>query len=434
MTQTQAIIIGGGVMGCSIAFELAKKGYAVQVIEKNDAVGAGSTSSSCAVIRTCYSTYQGVAMAYEGLHYWRDWQNHLQTEDERGLARFIPCGISQIIAPDGHWERVKPHYDAIGIPYEVWTPDEARQKMPMWNLGAYYPPTLPDDDAFWREPESEIPGVLYVPGEGYVNDPMLAAHNLRRAAEAFGAQFLLGRQVAAVRRTANHVLGVTLADGQELDAPVVVNAAGPHSFIINRMAGVDGQMAIKTRPLRHEVHFVPSPEGLDFQAVGMVTADNDSGIYFRPEAGNLILVGNSDPPCDPLEWVDDPDRFNRGVTGERWTTQTYRLARRFKDVRIPNQPRGVVDLYDVTDDWIPVYDASDLGGFYMAVGTSGNQFKNAAVAGYAMSELIDRCQNGHDHDRDPVKVTGQYTGLELDLGFYSRNRAVNRDSSFSVLG
>ncbi len=83
---------------------------------------------------------------------------------------------------------------------------------------------------------------------------------------------------------------------------------------------------------------------------------------------------------------------------------------------------------------IPVYDRSDLQGFYMAVGTSGNQFKNAPVVGLMMAALVEACENGHDHDVTPVTLTGAYTGVEFDLGFYSRNRTVNRDSSFTVLG
>ena len=68
----------------------------------------------------------------------------------------------------------------------------------------------------------------------------------------------------------------------------------------------------------------------------------------------------------------------------------------------------LVDLYDVSDDWIPIYDKSALGGFYMAIGSSGNQFKNAPVAGHCMAELIDACEKGHDHDANPLKVKTVY--------------------------
>lgn len=103
-------------------------------------------------------------------------------------------------------------------------------------------------------------------------------------------------------------------------------------------------------------------------------------------------------------------------------------------MRIPTDRRGVVDLNDVSDDWIPIYDRSVLPGFYMAIATSGNQFKNAPVAGHLMAELVERVQSGHDHDSDPVKVTARYTGVQLDAGFYSRLREINPDSSFSVNG
>jgi hypothetical protein len=70
----------------------------------------------------------------------------------------------------------------------------------------------------------------------------------------------------------------------------------------------------------------------------------------------------------------------------------------------------------------------------MAVGTSGNQYKNAPVAGALMAELIEKVEGGQDHDADPVKFVMQHTGWPCDTGFYSRLREINPDSSFSVIG
>ena len=112
----------------------------------------------------------------------------------------------------------------------------------------------------------------------------------------------------------------------------------------------------------------------------------------------------------------------------------HRVAQRIPSLGIPSQAKGVVDLYDVSDDWIPIYDKSDLPGFYMAIGTSGNQFKNAPVAGALMAELVSRCEAGRDHDTDPVQFDLRHTGRAIDVGFYSRNREINPESSFSVLG
>ncbi|UCC71362.1 MAG: FAD-binding oxidoreductase, partial [Gemmatimonadota bacterium] len=184
----------------------------------------------------------------------------------------------------------------------------------------------------------------------------------------------------------------------------------------------------------HEVHYLRRPEGSGMHDSSPFISDEDIGGYCRPEVGGMLMTGSQDPECDPEDWIDDPDNFNRQVTDAQWRSQVYRLALRMPSLRIPNKSKGIADLYDVSDDWMPIYDRSDLGGFYMAVGTSGNQYKNAPMAGLMMAELITACEQGHDHDRDSVHVEGRYTGFTFNVGFYSRNREVNRDSSFTVLG
>jgi sarcosine oxidase subunit beta len=94
----------------------------------------------------------------------------------------------------------------------------------------------------------------------------------------------------------------------------------------------------------------------------------------------------------------------------------------------------VVDLYDASTDWIPIYDKSSLPGFYMACGTSGNQYKNAPIAGKLMAALVTYCETGNDHDTDPMQFTLPYLNRQIDAGFYSRKRPINDESSFSVLG
>jgi sarcosine oxidase, subunit beta len=434
LPERDAVIVGAGVIGAAIAFELAKKGYRTVNIDKLPASGYGPTSNSCAIVRAHYSSLEGVAMAYEGFFYWKDWPAYLGVTDEAGMAQYMNSGTILLKSATGHHEKVLRHYRQLGIPFEEWDLAELRRRMPIYDTHAFWPPKRPDDNRFWEVPETELDGAIFTPGSGYVNDPQLATHNLQCAAEAHGAQFLFRTEVSAIRRASGRVLGVTLADGRNIDAPIVVNVAGPHSFVINRMAGVEDGMKVKTRALRHEVHHVPAPADFDFEADGCHTSDGDIGIYFRPDSGNHILIGSEDPECDPRVWVEDPDDYDRAITEAQWEAQVYRLARRIPTLGIPNQRKGIVDLYDVSDDWIPIYDRSDLDGFYMAVGTSGNQFKNAPVVGHVMAELIDAVEHGHDHDAEPVAVKARYTGAMLGAGFYSRLREINPDSSFSVNG
>ncbi len=430
-----AIIIGAGVIGAAIGHELAGRGWRTLNVDKTAAAGAGSTINSCAIVRFSYSTTDGVMLAWEGLHYWTDWANYIGTDDESGLIEYYPVGQMLVCSEDNHShsEKVKRIWDEVGIPHEVWSVDEIKQRLPIFDLGLYGPPKRPDDDRFWDDANGEITGAYFSPEAGYVSDPQLSCHNLQRGAEANGGEFWFNAEIVAVDRSDERVTGVTLADGRTPTAAVVVNAAGPHSMKINQMAGVYEAMNIKTRALRHEVHHVPSPAGFDFMSKGLVAADDDLGIYFRPETGNNILVGSGDPLCDPREFVD-PDHYDRTLTESQWEAQVLRANRRMPDLGMPHDKKGIVDLYDVSDDWIPIYDRTDLNGFYAAIGTSGNQYKNAGVAGQMMAELITACEDGHDHDNDPLVVSGRYTGTPISVGFFSRNREINPDSSMSVHG
>ena len=111
-----------------------------------------------------------------------------------------------------------------------------------------------------------------------------------------------------------------------------------------------------------------------------------------------------------------------------------RYGQRVPELKVTGRTRGVVDLYDASTDWIPIYDRSSLPGFYMACGTSGNQYKNAPIAGKMMAALILHSENGNDQDSEPLQFHMPYIDLTVDTGFYSRKRPINQESSFSVLG
>ena len=431
-----AIIVGAGVIGASVAFELAKRGYKTLNIDKLPTSGYGSTSNSCAIVRAHYSTWDGVAMAYEGFFYWDDWDDYIGVNDDRGMIKYMKTGsILFKLEGEDHSSKCLKLFKEIGVEHEIWDLEKLKDMIPIYSHDQYDGTTRPDeDDHFWDKTGKKIEGAVYTPGSGYVSDPQLTSHNLQVAAEANGGDFIFNSEITEIRQQNGKIEGVTLKTGEQIDSPIVVNVAGPHSFVINRMADVERDMNIKTRALRHEVHHVPSPEGYDFEKDGFHTSDGDNGIYFRPETGNTILIGSEDPLCDPKEWISDPDNYNQQVTESQWKAQVYRCAKRIPQLKIPSRTSGVVDLYDVSDDWLPIYDKSALKGFYMAIGSSGNQFKNAPVAGHCMAELIDACENGQDHDTNPVKVKTVYTGLELNMGFYSRNREINPNSSFSVNG
>ena len=428
-----AVVIGAGVIGTAIALELNRSGYRTVSVDRNPAAGYGPTSGSCAIIRVHYSTFDGTAFAWEGYHYWRDWAEYLGIADPRGTAEFRETGcLVMQTSLNGMLEKHIGLSRELGIPIEIWDTEEISRRLPIYNLESFAPVRRTDDPLFGTSNGGTIEGAVFWKTAGYVTDPQLSAQNLQCATEAAGGAFRFGRAVTGVLQSSGRTAGVALDDGSEIHAPVVVNVAGPFSAEVNRMAGALDDMTISTRALKQEVAHVPAPDGFDFYRDGFVVSDSDIGCYIRPEKGNYILIGSEDPECDPREFVD-PETYDRNFT-DQWTNQALRFAQRVPSLGIPSRMRGVVDLYDVTDDWIPIYDSSSLPGYYMAIGTSGNQYKNAAIAGRLMSALIDYCEAGNDHDSKPLRFELPYTGHGIDAGFYSRKRELNSESSFSVLG
>jgi sarcosine oxidase subunit beta len=435
MTQTaDVIIIGTGVIGAAIAFEMAKAGWKTLSLDRNSQVGHGSTAGSCAIIRMHYSTFEGTAFAWEGSHYWRDWADYLGLPAGADLAQFRQTGcLVMKTEANGMLERHMAYSAELGCPFDELTGEQVAERLPIYDLSSFAPARRMQDPAFGQPNGRRMAGAVFWPLAGYVSDPALSAQNLMAAARLHGAQVRTGAEVVAIRRRGGRVAGVQLADGAQIHAPVVINVAGPGSSIVNRMAGVLDDMTITTRPLRQEVVHVPSPEGFDFETNGTIVSDSDIACYVRPEHGNHILIGSEDPECDPHVWVTDDADYDRDFT-DQWTTQALRYAQRVPSLGIPSRMKGVVDLYDASTDWIPIYDKSSLPGFYMACGTSGNQYKNAAIAGKMMTALVGYCEDGADHDADPMQFTLPYLQRDIDVGFYSRRRAVNTQSSFSVLG
>lgn len=427
------VIIGAGVIGGSIALELARAGRRVIVVDKGHGPGTGSTSASSACVRFHYSTWEGVVTAWEAKHGWERWADHLGVADPAGLARYVRTGVLVFDFPGFDSARVLELYRKVGIPFEEFDAPGLAARFPALDVGRYFPPKRLDDPGFWDDADGSITGFM-TPDGGFVDDPQLAAHNLMYAAEAAGAHGWYGVAVAAIDRDDDDVRGVRLTDGSTISAPVVVNAAGPHSGVINDLAGVTEEFAIRTRPLRQEVHHLPAPEGFLLNGDNPMVGDGDLGTYFRPQPGGSILVGGQEPECDELEWLDDPDDCDVAPTVPVYDAQTTRLARRMPSVTVPPRPKGIAGVYDVSDDWIPIYDRTSLGGYFVAIGTSGNQFKNAPVVGQLMHRLISACEEGQEHDNEPVTWTAPITDLDVNLGHYSRRRTINPDSSFSVLG
>ncbi len=448
-----AVVIGAGVIGSSIALQLRRLGHDVTVVERNSAAGMGSTSASSAVVRFNYSTFDAVALSWESYFLWKEFKDLIDgangyaknplSNSQEHYAQLEDRGYVMLDVPVLSNEKTMALFDRAGIPYEIWDSKQLKIGMPGIDAGRYWPNKPVKSDEFWDESSEEL-GAIFSKHGGYVSDPLLAAQNFAMAAKREGVNFRFKKAVVGIEKQDGRVCGVKVKDfdsqskkaldtGVEvITADVVVNVAGPWSTLINQMAGAGSDFTMELKPLRAEVHQISTPKDI---LPGPIMGDLDLGTYVRSGAGGITLVGGTEPECDVLEWVepDKVDEVNMTRTVEVFESQTYRFARRFPAAQIPSTPVGVVGVYDVSSDWTPIYDKTDVPGFYVAIGTSGNQFKNAPGAGFIMAHLITQVEKGADHDNQPVVYQCTKSKSAINLGTFSRKRERNLTSG-TVMG
>ena len=425
----RAAVVGAGVIGCAIGLELRRRGVdEVTVIDRHGAVGHGSTSASCAIVRRFYAQPGMIAMAHEAAGIWAEWGEWLGPIDD-DLAEFRRPGML-FIPPrmDESTEAVTAEMGRLGVPHEVLTADDVAARFPFFDTASNFPPRPLDDDAFFDPTGRMIEGAVFEPDSGFIVSPGLATQNLRAAGEREGVRFALRSEVVGIATETSHAGGAArfrldLKDGGPIDADVVINAAGPRSGCILTLAGID--LERETRPLRREVHTRANPIVDDETGATPVPVlgDIDGGVYCRPEAnGRDLIAGTTDPTCDEFDWVDDPDDYQENLTAKYRERQCYRLMKRFPALRL-GPARGLTALYDVTvQDWYPIVDRTALPGYYVAIGTSGSSFKTAPVIGRLMAEIVVACEGGRDVDREPIQLELTRAGTTIDTRFLSRLR------------
>ena len=418
-----AIVIGAGIIGCAVSLELGRAGRRVLCVDAGATAGSGSTGASSAIVRFHYSDATAILAAWDSYFDWIGWRDYLQLPAGEPLARYVQTGALVLDAPGSRRQATLDQFRRRGIEYEQLTATDIRRRFPEMSTQSFWPPKTPDEPAFWDDGHGEVGGYL-TPAAGYVDDPQLAARNVMSAARRTGVTFLFGRRVRGVTTTRDRVAGVKLATGEVIHSPVVVNAGGPASDRLNQLAGVTGDMAVRGRPLRTETHEIPAPPGFRTGRGGVFVTDADLGVAFRPHGQDRLHISSLEPDCDPLEWTDDPWSYRSTPTQHAYDRQTLRVARRLPALRIPPRPCGIGALYDVTPDWRPIFDRSALPGYYLACGTSGNCFKIGPAAGRIVAAIIDACESGHDHDREPAEFVLPHQRQTVRLEYYSRHRTI----------
>ena len=400
-TETaDVVVIGGGIVGMSIGYQLARRQAGrVVVVEKATTVAAGSTGASSAILRLRYTHDEVVRLAAAGLETHRNWGAFTGLDEPR--AEFVQTGVLWMLGEDPTTvERERRRLSALGARIEALDTAALRDRFPtLSTCGEPFDPgadhTCVDHTSFLFEPES-----------GYCSDPAGATQDLCDAARRHGAEVRFGARVADVRVTGGRVRGIEYLDGSTLDAPLVINAAGPWCNVVNRLAGVE--LGWTLRPTRIQSMYRVTTDG----AYGQLPfcADAAAGFYFRPESrGQQLLVGSIRGE-DERELVEDPDDFDQTLDEIMQARLLDALHHRLPGLERRGRVTGIAGLYTINDeDMHPVVGTTDVDGFVVANGFSGHGFKLAPAIG----GLIARWLTGTDAEFDS----------DVPLEFFSPNRA-----------
>lgn len=379
-----AIVVGAGIMGCSTALELAKRGLKVALLEK-DGIGVGPTAKSSAIIRQHYSNELTARMALHSLRVFQNFKD-LIGEDcgftKTGFVVMVP-----VKDRDG-LEANMALQQRVGIQTELLSAESVGELVP----------GLVTADLFVA---------AYEPESGYA-DPYLTVTALARAARRERVAIFPETQVTAISIVGGKATGVE-TNGRRFDSPRVINCSGAWGASVAAFAGIQVpinscrvQVALFRRPVGHE-------------ASHPVIGDFINATYFRSETGNLTLVGLIDP--SEANAIVNPDSYFEGVDDDFVLMAGDNLVKRYPAMEKSLFTGGYASLYAITPDWHPIMDELPTGsGCFICSGFSGHGFKLGPAVGIMMADLItgDRQSDFDPHmfrfgrfaEDDPVR--GQY--------------------------
>lgn len=347
----EIVIIGGGVMGASIAYHLIARGQKnVLLLEREEFFGKGATGRCAGGVRYQFATEVNIRLSQASLPMLESF------EEEIGQpVNFRKCGYLFLLTSEkdlnAFHENVMLQHQ-LGINTQWLERDDVLKFLPMMQL----------DDVLTGTFNAQ---------EGIV-DPNSVVMGYIQHARKMGLTALTNVEVTDILQWGGNVVGVQTSSGS-VSAPIIVNAAGPWAGQICQMAGV----AVHVTPLRRQwltTTSIPKlPEDFPF------VVDFAQSLYFHRE-GDGLLTGMS----NPYEKVG----FNQNVDSEWELVHLAAASSRLpllEDVGVLSRWAG---LYEVTSDAHPIYGATTVGGFYICAGFSGHGFMHGPISGKLMSEII----------------------------------------------
>ncbi|HOT31745.1 MAG TPA: FAD-binding oxidoreductase [Petrotogaceae bacterium] len=350
--KANVVVIGGGVVGCSIAYNLASQGISDVVLIEKSFLASGSTGRCGAGVRQQWGTKMNCLLAQKSMEILENMNDILHTKRDIELKQKGYLLLAYTEKEMNQFKKNVELQNSLGIASKIITPEQAREIVPYLNT------------------EKLLGGAFYEK-DGHAN-PFLVTNAYAQAAISLGAELNTYTEVVSIKRKGSKIEGVQTSKGF-ISTDTVINAAGGYSKEIGKMAGVD----IPVYPQRHQI-LVTDPVN---EVLGPMVMSFSYNIYCQQSPQGSFIMGYGDP-AEPRDYnINSSWRFL-----EEMAEKVVWLLPPLKNLRVVRQWSG---LYTMTEDRQPlICKADEVENFYMACGFSGHGFMIAPMVGKLISEMV----------------------------------------------
>lgn len=358
------VVIGGGILGCATAVQLALQGVKhVILLEKGGQVGVGASGASGGLVRMHYTNPGDVRLAWRSLHWWRHWTDWVGEP-----SPFVNSGFVELVGRDD----VQTHtaviqmMQGLGVDTQLIAIDDLKELVPGISLEG-------------------VAAASYESQSGFAYPPD-AVQSLAARAHALGVELLLDSPAQKIGTQSGRVTGVETANAH-IAAGAVVLAAGAWSGPLAAAVG----LKLEQTPKRSMAANSGWPSGMGRHAV---IIDRVFGLYTRNDRNQRNLFGLE--PLEPKQPLDPDDPISFALTPGALEAGLAKVKRRLPRMELSNDPVGwaAPEAY-TSDDHALLGAAPNLAGLFLATGGTGSNFKTAPAIGEAIAELIVHGRTQH---------------------------------------
>lgn len=369
MKQADIVIIGGGIIGINIAYQLALRGATGVIVLERKTLASGSIGLAMGGIRQQFADELDIRFSLEGVRFYERFtgEDDLFRLTATRPPRFLQYGYMFLCTTPESWQAMQRHaalQQSIGVPTRLLTAEEAQQRVPQ---------LIVDD----------VLGATFCPTDGY-SDPVGIIHALADEARIRGVSISEYAPVEEI--VVEHGRIQALRTPQEtISTPLVINATGVYAPFIAQLAGISD---LPIRPLRRQLlltePFADLPEDMP------MTVDLVSGFHFRRRDGGVVFALPLPPEPEEarLNEALAPEAFALTVDDNFWPLLQEHARRRCPTLVNARVARTWSGLYEMTPDEEPVLGKTEVEGFLCACGFSGHGFMHAPMAAKLITELV----------------------------------------------